>query len=166
MKRVLIFLTVVAIAFGGVSSISEIKTQYSKIRNSLKTMQKIRKNLDDTAPEGAEAIIYKDKDGIKLIEVNSYFETGKVREEYYFKDGELFFFFKEITKYNAPPTTEYFDEKKSQITQERVYFVNGKIAKWIENKRVHTFAAKNIEPLFQKEKEVKSNLKELLNSLK
>jgi len=96
----------------------------------------------DESTEGGEAKAYFDGNAIKLIEVLWYGETGKIKVEYYFDNGQLFFALDSHFKYNRPiyydsimakenNDNETFNPEKTTVKENRYYFSNSKLVRWI-----------------------------------
>jgi hypothetical protein len=129
------------------SGILEIRKEYKNIRDALPSLNKVELELSGYSAEGGRATAYRDsKKGIRLIRVELYGESGKVFEEFYYRNGSLIFALYESHRYNVPfyVTPEVakdaggvaFDPKRTKITEDRYYFENGKMLRWIdENKK-------------------------------
>ncbi|MEL6251374.1 MAG: hypothetical protein AAFR87_05120 [Bacteroidota bacterium] len=89
----------------------------------------------DQSTEGGEIIAFYNTIGeLRKVQATIWGEMGKQLEEYYVKEGKLFFAFKQRHNYNRPvyqtdPSvireerdTEIFDPKKSEISEFRYYF--------------------------------------------
>jgi len=120
------------------SRISDIRKEYQAIRNTLSTLHQETVELTGYSTEGGEVKAFRDaKESIRLIRVELYgeSESGKVFEEYYYRNGLLFFVFYEHHRYNVPFNVSQetakeigigpFDPKKTKITEDRYYFDNG-----------------------------------------
>jgi hypothetical protein len=128
------------------SRISDIRKEYQAIRNVLSTLHQETMELDDYSTEGGVAKAFRDAKGsIRLIRVELYGESGKVFEEYYYRNGLLIFVFYEHHRYNVPFNVsqeaakeigvEPFDPKKTKITEDRYYFDNGTMIKWLDEEK-------------------------------
>ena len=129
------------------SGILEIRREYKTIRDALPSLSKAELELSGYSAEGGRATAYRDgRKNIRLIRVELYGESGKVFQEFYYRNGSLIFAFYESHRYNVPfyVTPEAakdaggvaFDPKKTEITEDRYYFENGKLLRWIdENKK-------------------------------
>jgi len=141
-----------------------IKENFKRI-NSITKWEKIeRKDVFDKSSEGGEVSYYYSDNGLGKIIVIYYGESGKYISEYYLLDNTLSFVFEQEHRYNRPiywtPETakkngdsEAFDLKKSQISEIRSYFENGKIIYQLPEN------TPNIE---QKEQEINNDFKEYL----
>ena len=128
------------------SAISLIRMQYKTIRDLLPTLRKQSLELSDYSTDGGRATAFRDdKNTIRLIRVELYGESGKVIEEYYYKNSVLFFTIQESHRYNVPYYVARemakeaggiaFDPKKTKITEDRYYFENGKLIQWINESK-------------------------------
>jgi len=126
--------------------ILQIRQEYKSIRAALPKLAVKSVYLEDYSAEGGEAKAYSNASGtIRFIRAEFYGESGKVFEEYYYKDGALIFVFKQRHQYNVPfyvtaekakeIGTEPFDPKKTQILEGRYYFHDSKMIRWIDDKK-------------------------------
>lgn len=162
--RLFILLTLLVFCFAAAPidrQIADIRREYQAIKSALATCKVSSVELDGYSTDGGEAKAYTDKAGnIRLIKVVLYGESGKVFEEYYYRNGTLFFAFYEHHRYNLPFNVSEetakemgvkpFDPKKTRITEDRYYFENGVMIKWLDEEK----------------KEVPSQSKEFLESAK
>jgi antitoxin component YwqK of YwqJK toxin-antitoxin module len=131
--------------------------------------------LSGYSTEGGEVTVYRDaKTDIRLIKVKLYFESGKVIGEYYYQNGSLIFAFYEAHHYNVPfyvtsetakeIGSEAFDPKKTKISEDRYYFNNGKMIRWLDenNKEVNA----NSEEFKEAEKRITDFSNELATKFK
>lgn len=170
MKTLTIIITLLLWQLPQDSTIKQIKENYSKIKSSLQQFTKETKDLMDMSTEGGSATFYRDKSGkIQLVTTELYFESGKLIEEYYFKNDSLFFVYSEDHTYNVPfyvDSTfvkenggEMFDPKKTNVEQQRYYFSNNKLIQWLGPK---SKAAQKDSIYFKKELEILEFCKMLL----
>ena len=126
--------------------IADIRKEYQAVKSALATCKVSSVELDGYSTDGGEAKAYRDKAGnIRLIKVVLYGESGKVFEEYYYRNGTPFFVFYEHHRYNLPFNVseetakemgvEPFDPKKTRITEDRYYFENGVMIKWLDEEK-------------------------------
>lgn len=118
-----------------------------------KTIKNIRENIDiydttmvnfwDETSEGGQVIAYFENDDLKLMEVFLYGEIGMRKIEYYFNSGELIFVLNTDYSYNRPiywdeerakenNDTVCFDSNKTMIKENRYYFENKRLIRWIK----------------------------------
>jgi hypothetical protein len=132
-------------------TIAQIRAEYQTIRQALPTYSEESIDLADASTEGGEAKIYRDKQkDIRLIRTNQYGEMGKTIMEFYYQNGSLIFTYRESHQYNVPfymtsekskeVESESFDPKKTKIVENRYYFLNGKMIRWLDeaNKQIDT----------------------------
>ncbi|MES2554725.1 MAG: hypothetical protein V4604_01165 [Bacteroidota bacterium] len=160
-----------------------LKDQLAPIRKNFKRINSIelkdwslvfKKELHESA-EGGEATFYYWNSKLEKIVVRHFGETGQSLSEFYLLEGELSFVLERSYKYNRPMywdsthmkennDTEVFDIKKSELTEDRSYFVKGKM--------VHAIASGdcgspfNQEYLDKEEKRLGGELKELMSLVK
>ena len=124
-------------------AIAQIKAEYQAIRKALPTYSEESMDLADESTEGGEAKIYRDKQkDIRLIRTNQYGEMGKTIMEFYYQNGSLIFAYRESHQYNVPfymipekakeVGSESFDPKETKIVENRYYFINGKMIRWLD----------------------------------
>ena len=124
------------------SAISDIRKEYQVIRQNLSTYDTTIISLLVESTERGQGVAYWDATKIKLIEVVWWGEMGKRKVQYYFDGGQLFFAISRDYEYNRPIYWDEerakeigdkasFDEKKTEIRENRFYFQDGKLIRWI-----------------------------------
>lgn len=132
MKLLLSILLTSFFVFADIASMKDIRKEYASIRNDLPDYHITVKNLEGFSAEGGEAIVYKDSDNlVKMIKLSHFGEMGKSVEEYYFENNKLFFIYEVNYNYNAPAYLAQYDEKKTQVTKERFYFIDDSMVRWL-----------------------------------
>jgi|GEM_PF-3016005 len=148
------------------SRIQEIKFEYQSIISALPSLRIEQAELSGYSTEGGSASAYRDTRGnIRFLKVELYGESGKVIEEYYLRNRQLIFVYSVRYQYNVPfyltPErsseigSEAFDSKKTTVHEDRYYFDNHKLFRWINGEK------KKISP---DSKEFKKAEKYLLSS--
>lgn len=151
MKR---FILMLALAFVMPSSyavstdalITEIRQHYNSIYQQLPKLKAKAFEAGLPATEGVEAKAFREAKGeLKLIRTIAYGEMGKVRSEYYFQNQQLIFVLISTHRYNAPMYLDEntakalavapFDPHKTVVTEDRYYFNQGQLIRWLDNKR-------------------------------
>ena len=126
--------------------IDDIRKEYQAIRGALPTYTRESVELTGYSTEGGTAKAFRDAKGnIRLIRIELYGESGKIFEEYYYRNGNLIFAFYEDHRYNVPFNVseevakelgiEPFDPKKTRISEDRYYFHNGTMIKWLDEEK-------------------------------
>lgn len=151
--------------------IIEIREKYADINYNLTNYKKVTEEIQDASTEGGTIdIYYKDKVAEKMV-VSYFGEMGMFRAEYYLDKGQLMFIFAETHRYNRPMyydekmarennDTEWFDQAKTIVLENRYYFHRGKMIRWLdENKNKKD---KGSEEFKNAEKEIFRGFKELL----
>jgi hypothetical protein len=158
---------------GGLSkNITFIISNFNEVNTNLLNYTKIEKTILGESSEGAEASFYKDDNSIRKIEVTYYGEMGQTVYEFYYENNNLSFVVVEKQEYNAPMYIDSemandmgidaFDSKKSKITKNKYYFINGDLIKWKKDKIV----IDKTDELFQtKKQEILAHSQKLLNEL-
>ena len=114
--------------------VKKIRADFSVINSKLKSFKRKNREVFDMSSERGEVIGYYDKK--LLVKAHSVFygETGRVETDYYFNKTGLFFEYKKETYYDKPIYVKGFKTKK--LEQNRYYFDNNVLIKWIFNKTV------------------------------
>ncbi len=126
------------------SPIEEIRREYKAIRDAMPTYSKQEIEVSDYSADGGRATVYRDNNGnIRLIISRLHGESGKVVEEFYYKDDNLFFAFSKSHQYNVPYyVTEdiardipspAFDPEKTIVSENRYYFTNNRLIRWLDS---------------------------------
>ena len=116
--------------------IDSIKVSCSLI-NNIKKWSKIQSRELETTNELGEANFYFFDDVLKKINTIEYGESFQILSEYYINNDSLIFVYEKHLKYNRPnyvtresvkdqDDKEYFDIKKSIVSENRTYFINQK----------------------------------------
>ena len=161
----------VSMCFSG-DPIKDIRAEYSSIRTQIENFSIDSLNIMGQSSEGGIAYIYKNRLGqSRLIISKFYGELGKIESEYYIKNDSLFFMFSQNFNYNAPffMTTqnyanegfELFDPDKTSIHENRYYFENDKLIRWINQDK--KFVDSGSEDFNKKEKAVLELFHELVD---
>ena len=119
------------------ATLAPIRTNFKHI-NSIENWSKITEhNLKESTEGGVAYFFYTEGKKEKIIE-RHFGETGQVLREYYLMDGELSFVFEKNLRYNRPiywdekhqkenKDSEIFDIEKSEVSEKRSYFKEGKL---------------------------------------
>ncbi|BAF71698.1 hypothetical protein [Sulfurovum sp. NBC37-1] len=161
LKILLPLLFIFSLHASSIASIDDIKQAYRRINSQQASFVTMQQEIRDISSEGAVAKYFFDQDGsIALIKLNIYGEMGKLEEEYYFQNGNLFFMFSIDYSYNEPPILSGYDPKKTKIQKNRYYFIRDKMVKWLNTKlqKVPEYSAK----FKNKEKEILHFMKQYL----
>lgn len=158
------------------SAINSIRKEYQLIQQGLPKFETETVELEDYALEGADAKAYRDKTGnIRLIKADLFHESGKEFKNFYYQNGKLIFALYITHRYNqhtgiTPEIAkqegieEAFDPKKTLITEDRYYFLNNKMIRWIdENKKEVKL---NTNEFKDSEEEVMANSNDMLSKFK
>ena len=155
---------------GADQKISDIRENYHLIQNTLEAYDTTMMYIWDESAEGGHGVACYEEDSIKLIEVVWFGEMGKSQIEYYFKEGQLFFAFSSDFVYNRPfymdeervkemEDKEIFEEEKTVVKENRFYFHEGKLIRWLDEEQKEKDAE---SPGFsEKEKALNSHAREM-----
>jgi len=140
--------------------ISDIREKFGAVNYNLNSYKKIKKDLMDESTEGGELEGYFKKEELKKIVTSYYGEMGKLIEEYYFWDNELFFVFTQDYSYNMPM---YMDGSKvDKIDENRYYIHKNKLIRWLNPNKEKVAKSK----FTKKETEILQNTKKLEEKVK
>jgi hypothetical protein len=144
------------------SVISVINARYSNARKNITSYDTSRIDEWGESSEGGEAICYFGKGKMKLIAAGLFGETGRRKTGYYFDHSQLYFVLDSEYRYNR---SIYYDEKmakenndtafddsKTIVNENKLYFSNGHLIKWIVNNKKEI--ASNDSEFSDKEKEM------------
>jgi hypothetical protein len=132
----------IATGTGAYLTILEIRKECQQIKMALPTFHGKSVKLFGYSTEGGKANAYTDAEGnIRMLQVELYGESGKMIEEYYYRNGSLMFAYYVFHRYNVPyyitPEKakeiggEAFDHKKTKIEENRYYFNKWKMIRWL-----------------------------------
>ncbi len=133
-------------SFSQESDFKDIRDQYTEIRNHLNHYQIRKLDVQGESAEGAKLTAYIEDTLIRLIVAEYYGESGKRVIEYYYTNQRVFFILDVIVTYNRPVyydslqaaennDPEWHDPLKSKKTEERLYFKNDRMIRWIDKTR-------------------------------
>jgi hypothetical protein len=151
------------------------KDKYNNIRANLDNYDLKSIDIIGESTEGGQGLAYYSDNNIKLIEITWYGETGKRKIEYYFDNKQLFFAFDSRYQYNRPiywneklakenNDKEVFDSKKTTVKEDRYYFLNDKLIRWINSDKKNVDVNTGLS--YNKEEELTSYAYKLMNELK
>jgi len=126
------------------SMILRIREIYADTNSNIGKYTKIEEDIVGESAEWGVAVYYKDWDIYKKIVTTYFWEMGKSIYELYFDlDGWLVFVFEQNYDYNRPiyqdaeMALEFWDEAfdfdKSIISENRYYYFENTLIKWIDN---------------------------------
>ncbi|MBN1950782.1 MAG: hypothetical protein JW801_06235 [Bacteroidales bacterium] len=126
-------------------AITDIRAKYKLINEQQDTYVKKTGPLEDYSTEGGEYVVYyaPENDPRKII-ASYYGEMGRLVNEYYLWDGEVFFVFRQRYTYNShiymtedipEEGIEAFDDSKTLITTNRYYFLDGQMIRWLDDEK-------------------------------
>jgi hypothetical protein len=116
--------------------LQNIRHKYAEINSNISQYKCITKSKEYDQGEGGDIVSYLYRDSVKLIIDTDYGEMGKQRTEYYYDKNEIIFIYSVHYKYQVPMYDSSFQMSKSVLEENRFYFNNHKMIKWIdENKK-------------------------------
>lgn len=107
--------------------IAAIRQHYTDINRQVPTYKKVKKNLFGFSAEGGTLIAYFHGPSIMKMTAVYFGETGRTSEEYYYWNGKLIFVFQKEDRYDKPLSGKVASSKEN-----RYYFDNDKLIKWID----------------------------------
>ena len=122
--------------------VRDIRAKFKTINENISTYSKVEVDLMGHSTEGGYYLKYLDKNEIKKVSVTYYGETAKLEIEYYLWEGKVFFIFHQHFRYNSPiylnidlpeEGIEAYDENKTVVEENRYYFKDNKLIRWINN---------------------------------
>jgi len=109
--------------------IKEIKDEFSLINKKLKDYKLVEKEANEESTEGGSMKGYYENEQLRLLHCEFFGEMGKITEDYYYKDNQLFFVYTIKTDYSAPI---YVEESTEIATEENRYYIdNEKLIRWL-----------------------------------
>lgn len=139
--------------------IAEIRAKFEEINKNSASYQTKSMDLTGESTEGGELKSYYQNEALQKADVNYYGEMGKLTEEYYFSEGNVFFVFTQQHAYDQPI---YMEGSKVVKTEEhRYYFHNNKLIRWLDPNKEKVADA----DFKQKESEIFQKINELEEAL-
>jgi len=114
--------------------VKKIRKWFSTINTDLKDYTLVEKDVEDESTEGGFIKAYYNNDKLILMHCEFYGEMGNLVEDYYYNNEKLFFVFAIRNNYSSPVYEEV--EKTISKEENRYYFNNDKMIRWIDAKSV------------------------------
>ena len=105
---------------------NEIKANFKRI-NSIKKWSKITTYETDDSTEGGYINYYYLNGKLEKIVERKFGESGQYLAEYYLQNNKISFLFEKDMTYNVPFYRKEFDYDKSEIEENRYYFVKNEL---------------------------------------
>ncbi len=151
--------------------ILQIRNEYNLIQTNLPSYSLETMDLYKYSSDGEILHIARDEKGeIRRLSLDLYGETGKRKYEFYLKEDSLFFAYVEDYEYNVPYYvdstlalelgSEPFNPEKTTVLEDRYYFHDDSLIKWIDSKSITRVRAS--EEFEQAEKRILEFCAELL----
>jgi hypothetical protein len=129
---------------------------------------------NSNSTEGGMIIAYVLKKKFKKISVKYLGEMGKNDTDFYLKDNKIFFVYDVRTNYNAPvyltkleakkQGIEAFNPKKSKKDENRFYFKDNKLIKWLNSDKKEVDV--NSKESLTKSSDLQKEIKRVINLIK
>jgi hypothetical protein len=129
--------------FSKEKAVAHIRDMFSKINEQAKTAEIIEKEMMEESAEGGQLKAYKHDGKIIKIKMLAFGETGRATKEYYFEDENLIFAFTKEEYYDRPMYVE--GAKISKTIENRYYFYNEKLFKWLDPEKKEIDLQKAVE---------------------
>jgi len=178
MKKMIILLIVLLFSSqviyssdGENENIKNIKKMFAEInrKSNSSYLEYSRFQMVDNknSTEGGMIVAFVLKKKFKKISVKYLGEMGKYDADFYLKDNKIFFVYTIRTTYNAPmyltkkqakkQGIDAFDPKKSTKEENRFYFKDSKLIKWLDDKKqeVDVKSKRSLEKSIELNKEIK-----------
>ena len=133
MKHLLLLLTLLLpITSHAADQAAQTRAHYAAVERAIPKATVVKRDLQGYSAEGGELTAYLQK-GVPLKLVAKYYgESGQAAEEFYFWQGRLFFILRTSQRYEQPIGASAKPGKIASREQERWYFKNGKLWRWIK----------------------------------
>ena len=157
------------------SRIKSIGCLYQDIENNIEAYDTTMINIWDESTEGGQGVAFYYGNEIVLIQVNWLSETGRRQIKYCYNKEQLCYSLEQVFKYNRPiywneefakemGDNEVFDPDKTEITESKFYFNNGKLIRWINNE--NEIVDLSCESVIKKEESLISHASQMKSKLK
>jgi len=110
--------------------IKAIKAEYARI-NSLTNLRIDTLEIDGLSAEGGEYRLYYEGQNLVKVVVLFYGEMGRIRAEYYLKDGNLIFSYQQKEEYDRPIGQDQIKIKSAK--DRRYYLHNKRLIHYVDN---------------------------------
>ncbi len=140
--------------------ISDIREKFGAINYNINSYTKVKKDVMEESTEGGELEGYFKNTELRKMITTYYGEMGKLIEEYYLWDDQLFFVFTHEHYYDKPMHME--GSKVSKINENRYYFYKDKLVRWLDPQKKKVAKSKFTEKgteILQKSKKLKEKVK-------
>ena len=151
MKHILIGLVLFA-RYPTTDLIKEIREEYYLINTSIHSYSKVTNNDINVYKDlNPNKYSFESEDIYRLAIINlvRYYDNNQIKKAivsfngdredlistYYYKNESLFFVFKTKINYTNPKHSENFDENDKEVLEDRFYFNENKLIKWIDSNK-------------------------------
>jgi hypothetical protein len=156
-------------------NITTIKQEFKLINENVQNMSISTSTNFDMATDGTEITTYSDNNSLRKLVLKHAGESGKLIEEYYLLDNNLIFYFSQAYSYNMPyyidstkaaelEFKEWHNPDKTTIDENRYYFWNNQLIRWIDNEGNNM--PMNTNEFSVKETNIHKHFKEILIKIK
>lgn len=140
--------------------VSDIREKFAAINSNIESYKKVTGDMMSESSEGSSVEGYYKGDELRKLVVEFYGHLGRLKEEYYFWNNKIFFVYTQLFSYNVSITMK--ECKVDHIDQNRYYFYNDKLVRWLDPKKEKVDNSK----FNQKEIEILNDIEEYKGNLK
>lgn len=140
---------IILLLFTGVPAMAQtdvvlkhIREQYQTVNAHIGQYRKTEVNMEGISAEGAVLEGYYAGDTLKLLVHDVYGEMYRWRLEIYYEAEKPIFCYRRQYKYAVPIYESTFAADKVTVDEDRAYFKDGKMIRWIDDKN-KTFQQRN-----------------------
>lgn len=113
--------------------IADIRKKFGEINQNSASYETRSTELTAESTEGGELKSFYQNGELKKAVASYFGEMGKLTEEYYFSEGQVFFIFTQQYTYDKPITVE--GSKVTKTDENRYYFHDHKLIRWLDPKK-------------------------------
>lgn len=128
-----LYLALLACGNAHADEAAQTRAHYSAVNRAIPKATVVKRDLQGYSAEGGELTAYFGRGAPLKFVAKYYGESGRATEEYYFWQGRLFFILRTSEKYDVPIGASPTPGKVNSRMQERWYFKNGKLWRWIKS---------------------------------
>ena len=124
------------------SVLKHIREHYKTVNEHISKYRKVEVDMEGISTEGAMLEGYYAGDTLKLLVHNVFGEMGRKRLEVYYEADKPVFCYMRTYTYPAPMYDAAFASREVTVSEDRAYFKEGKMIRWMDEKQ-HTFQQRN-----------------------
>jgi hypothetical protein len=113
--------------------VTKIREQFKNTNANLNGYELLQKDIYTESTEGGLIKLYVSEGETVMMHCEFYGEGGNLMEEFYFWNGQLYFVYTVQELYDRPIYME--GSQVSEKNENRYYFDNGKMIRWLDEKK-------------------------------